>query len=73
VNAGAQIVSSLLSGWLIWWWMHRFHADIIQSIRRTYNAVVVMRAHYWNVLTILLTNALIGTAFVQIYYRIYFV
>jgi hypothetical protein len=53
--------------------MHLYHADIIKDIRRTYNVVVVNKAHYWLVLTILLVNALIGTSFVQIYYRVYFV
>jgi hypothetical protein len=71
--AGAQIVSSILSGWLVWLWMHVYHADIIKDIRRTYNVVVVNKAHYWLVLTILLVNALIGTSFVQVYYRVYFV
>lgn len=71
--AGAQIVSSLVSGAVVWWWMHHFHRDIIVTIRKKYNMVVVESYHYGLVLSIMLMNSLIGTSFVQTYYRVYFV
>ena len=72
-RAAAQIVSSLLSGAGVWWFMHHYHPGIIHSLRAKYNAVVVNLTHYGLVLSILLANALIGTSFVQIYYRVYWV
>ena len=53
--------------------MHHFHPDIIKTIRERYNVVVVKSYHYGLVLSIMLMNSLIGTSFLQIYYRIYFV
>lgn len=73
MRAAAQIVSSLLSGAGIWWFMHHYHPNIIRSLRAKYNAVVVDLTHYGLVLSILLANGLVGTSFVQIYYRVYWV
>jgi hypothetical protein len=73
LRAAAQIGSSLASGALTWWWMHHYHRDIIVSIRQRYNAVVVKSYHYGLVLGIMLVNSLVGTSFLQIYYRVYFV
>lgn len=39
---------------------------------QTYNIVVVKSYHYGLVLSIMLVNSLIGTAFLQIYYRVFF-
>jgi hypothetical protein len=72
VHAGFQIFAVLVGGAIIWWWMHRYHRDIIVQIRERYNMVVVRAAHYGLVLCIMIVNALIATSFVQIYYRIYF-
>lgn len=51
------------------------NAAVQRSMRRMLVRVqvVVNTAHYGLVLNILLVNCLIGTSFVQIYYRVYFV
>ena len=71
--AGIQIVATLASGAVIWLWMHRYHRNIIVTVRERYNAVVVQSYHYGLVLSIMLMNSLIGTSFLCIYYRVYFV
>jgi hypothetical protein len=67
------MLAALVTGATCWFWMHRYHAGIIQSLRQRYNVVVVQYAHYGLVLSIMLVNSLIATSYVQIYYRVYFV
>jgi hypothetical protein len=71
--AVVNMLAALVTGAGCWFWMHRYHPDIIQSLRKRYNVVVVQYAHYGLVLSIMLVNSLIATSYVQVYYRVYFV
>jgi hypothetical protein len=66
------MLAVLASGVFIWWWMHRYCPEIIVQIRQRYNMIVVDPAHYSLILNTMISNALIATSFVQIYYRVFF-
>lgn len=71
-DAGFQIIAVLVAGAIIWMWMLHFHRDILHQVRERYNLAVVRAGHYGLILIILVSNALVATSFMQVYYRVYF-
>lgn len=67
-----QIIAVLVAGAIIWLWMRHYHRDILHQVRQRYNLAVVRAGHYGLILIILVSNALVATSFVQVYYRVYF-
>lgn len=57
---------------IIFGWMHRFHPEVMVYIVETYKQVFLSDAYFGFVLSILISNVLLGVSSVQVYNRLYF-
>ncbi|GMH37569.1 hypothetical protein BSKO_05442 [Bryopsis sp. KO-2023] len=57
---------------IIFFWMRRYHRDILEYIKVTHSQAFLSEAYFGFVLTILIANVLLGVSAVQIYNRLYF-
>ena len=71
-HAVIQIVAVLLGAGFIWWWMQKYFPEILKQVRESYDHMAVNRVQYALMLGIMISNALIATSFVQVYYRVFF-
>lgn len=72
VFAAFSMFTTVCSGIIIFWWMWRYHPDILESLKERYRYLILSDQYFGFVVTILISNVLLAVSAVQVNNRLYF-